>query len=207
MATTTTQVRTASAADIPALAATFTEAFLDDPIFRWFCPDDDRRAQILPEFFRVVLEAAVPFGEVEAVEGEVAASLWVPPAEEFDEEALGAALAEVSGEYAERLFTLMELTDEVHPRVEHHYLFFLGTRIANQSMGLGSALIRSVTAECDRDGVPAYLEATSERNLSLYERHGFETVEVLTPPGGPPLTCMWREPMIDRTQPQQRRWP
>jgi hypothetical protein len=48
---------------------------------------------------------------------------------------------------------------------------------------------------CDREATGAYLEASSERNRALYERHGFELVEaVRLPRGGPPMWTMWREP-------------
>jgi hypothetical protein len=40
------------------------------------------------------------------------------------------------------------------------------------------------------NGVPAYLEATSERNVRLYLRHGFDVTEQVRLPGGPLLTLM-----------------
>lgn len=195
MATTTTQVRTARAADVPGLSATFADAFLSDPVMTWCYPDAVRRAQILPEAFRVLLEHTIPHGGVETVDGEVSGSIWVPPTAEIDEETMVGEFVEVSGEYAERVVSAFELLGENHPsEEEHQYLFILGTRDAWQSRGLGSALIRSVTVGCDRDGVGAYLEATSERNRSLYERHGFQVTQVLHLPDGPPLWCMWRTP-------------
>jgi hypothetical protein len=52
-----------------------------------------------------------------------------------------------------------------------------------------------VLAECDREGVPAHLEASTERNRRLYERHGFDLTGTFDLPfGGPPLREMWREP-------------
>jgi hypothetical protein len=52
-----------------------------------------------------------------------------------------------------------------------------------------------VLERCDRDGVPAYLESSKERNVVLYERHGFRVVEQLRlPKDGPPIWRMWREP-------------
>jgi hypothetical protein len=36
-------------------------------------------------------------------------------------------------------------------------------------------------------------------NRRLYERHGFETVGVLAPAGGPPLWPMWRHPATSGT--------
>jgi GNAT superfamily N-acetyltransferase len=189
----TISVRPAVAADIDLLSATLAEAFHPDPVLSWCYPDASVRASVLPSAFRVILDAALPYGGVEAAEEGMATSVWIPPQAEIDEERLVSDLGAVSGPYAERLFTLMELMNEHHPTdQEHQYLFVLGTRDAWQSQGLGSALLRSVLSQCDIDGTPAYLEATSERNRFLYERHGFEVIEVLHLPEGPPLWCMWR---------------
>jgi hypothetical protein len=55
--------------------------------------------------------------------------------------------------------------------------------------------MRPVLERCDRDRVPAYLEASSPRNRALYERHGFEVMEECRyADDGPPLWRMWREP-------------
>lgn len=195
MRTTTALVRTATPSDVGALAATIAEAFQDDPVMSWCYPDAVERAGILQEGFRVILDVAVPLGGVETVEDEVAGSIWFPPGAQFDADLMAADLVEASGAYAERVLTLLGLMEEHHPEDEHHqYLMVLGTRTAWQSKGLGSALLRSVLTACDRDGTPAYLEATSERNRSLYERHGFEVTETVHLPDGPAFWCMWREP-------------
>ena len=60
--------------------------------------------------------------------------------------------------------------------------------------GIGSALLADGLARCDREGVPAYLEATTLRNRALYERHGFVNTGIMAPAGGPTLWAMWREP-------------
>lgn len=54
--------------------------------------------------------------------------------------------------------------------------------------------MRPVLDMCDRDGVPAYLEASSERNKALYLRHGFEVVGEIKLPDGPRMWPMWRSP-------------
>jgi hypothetical protein len=52
------------------------------------------------------------------------------------------------------------------------------------------------TCNCDEEGAPAHLEASTERNRALYERHGFSlTGSFNLPAGGPPLREMWREPL------------
>jgi hypothetical protein len=59
---------------------------------------------------------------------------------------------------------------------------------------LGSALLAQVLAGVDADGMPAYLESSSERNLALYGRHGFEVTSEVVIPGGPRIWPMWPQP-------------
>lgn len=189
----TARVKTATGSDAARLAETLAEAFFRDPVMAWCYPDDERRASILPAAFRALLDVTIPAGGVETVAGEHAGSIWIPPDAHIDEERLAGHRGRISAEYAERTSTLLGLLDAHHPaHPAHQYLFVLGTRTAWQSRGLGSALLRSVLAGCDHEGTPAYLEATSERNRRLNERHGFEVTETLTLPDGPPLWCMWR---------------
>ena len=85
--------------------------------------------------------------------------------------------------------------EEQHPVEDHEYLFFLGTRPEWQSRGLGSALMHEVLDRCDRDGTPAYLEATSPANQRLYLRQGFVVAGEIRLPDGPSMWRMWREPL------------
>lgn len=185
--------RKATADDLPELSRALAAAFHQDPIFNWWIPDGERRREILPRFFRVVAEANLPDGEVYTESDVVAGAVWSPPGADDAEEMIP-ALAELSGEYADRLFEVFELMDEKHPTEPHHYLFILGTRPEWQSRGIGSALMRPVLEVCDRDRLPAYLEATCEDNVRLYLRHGFEVTGSIPLPDGPSLTPMWREP-------------
>jgi hypothetical protein len=84
------------------------------------------------------------------------------------------------------------------PHGSYWYLQFLGVAPAWQGQGIGSALMTPVLERCDREGVRAYLDATSERNKRLYERHGFVAQDRFAPPGGPPIWPMWRQPASDR---------
>ena len=83
-----------------------------------------------------------------------------------------------------------------HPSPDHWYLNYLGVEPRMQGRGLGVALLAPVLEECDRGSVPAYLEASSERNMALYQRHGFAVTGQFDTPGrgGPPIREMWREP-------------
>jgi ribosomal protein S18 acetylase RimI-like enzyme len=87
----------------------------------------------------------------------------------------------------------MRRIERRHPETAHWYLSELGVRPQSQGRGLGSRLMFEMLARCDRERVPAYLESSTERSRALYERHGFQTTEVIRMPrGGPPLWLMWR---------------
>jgi GNAT superfamily N-acetyltransferase len=82
-----------------------------------------------------------------------------------------------------------------HPESDHHYLAFVGLEPELQGKGLGTALMRPVLERCERERLPAYLEASSPRNRACYERQGFAVTEEFSfPRGGPPSWRMWREP-------------
>lgn len=56
-------------------------------------------------------------------------------------------------------------------------------------------MIRAELERCDREGLPAYLEASSARSRRLYERLGFHFLgRAVALPDGPPMYPMWREP-------------
>jgi ribosomal protein S18 acetylase RimI-like enzyme len=193
----TISVSKATTGDLPELSETLAQAFFTDPIFSWWIPEDQRRKEILPEFFRIVAEANLA-GEAVYRSGDgVAAAVWTPPGGQPSDEEMAELvppLAAATAEYAETLFEFLALMDEKHPQERHFYLFLLGTRPAWQSQGLGSALLRAVLDGCDGTGTPAYLEASSEGNKRLYRRHGFEVTGEIHLRDSPPLWCMWRPP-------------
>jgi GNAT superfamily N-acetyltransferase len=81
-----------------------------------------------------------------------------------------------------------------HYRRPHWYILAVGVRPEHQGQGLGSALLAPTLERCDREGLPAYLEASSERSAALYVRLGFEHLRELRFAGSPPLWQMLRSP-------------
>jgi GNAT superfamily N-acetyltransferase len=81
-----------------------------------------------------------------------------------------------------------------HLREPHYYIPYVGVAPQAQGKGLGSVLLHATFDRCDRDGLPAYLEATSRRNVALYERLGFEHVGEFNLGSSPPLWPMRRRP-------------
>ena len=82
------------------------------------------------------------------------------------------------------------------PTALHMYLFAVGVAEAARGRGIGRRLLAPVLAECDRAGLPAYLENSRDRNTGFYQSLGFrQSADAFRPvPGCPPLQPMWREP-------------
>lgn len=129
-----------------------------------------------------------------------AVALWAPPgrwqtpvSDIFTQ--LGPFLGALRWRAFHSLRTLITV-ESSHPKdPPHWYLGFLGTLPERQGQGLGARLLADRLAEVDAAGLPAYLESSNPRNISLYRRHGFQVVEELALPWGcPPVWRMWREP-------------
>jgi GNAT superfamily N-acetyltransferase len=192
------RARRAAGRDLPSIVEVLTAAFLDDPLMTWAVPSRTRRAEILRKIFEITGDVYHPYDEIYVAEpAPVAAAIWIPagcqPAGEQAEQ-LVAWYLEAAEEAADRFATALELMDERHPQEAHDYLFLLGTRPEWQSRGFGSVLLGEVLARCDREGRPAYLEATSIGNQRLYLRHGFKVTGEIVLPDGPSMWCMWRDP-------------
>ncbi len=193
-------VRRASAADLPALAAMLARAFLDDPVASWAFPHAGARPRALERFQAIRLRQLIADDEIWTTDDLRCAALWAPP---------GGWRLGLRGDAQifpcfmhPRLIARMpraavgwSLLERHHPRGPlHFYLAVLGTEPSAQGQGLGSAVLREVLDQCDRDGVAAYLESSKERNVDFYARHGFRLEGELRLLGGPPVWPMWRDP-------------
>ena len=191
-------VRPAAAEDATVVSHSMAGAFHDDPSFVWCIPDPAARKEYLPAFFRIAFDALVGFGHCFCTSDSAAGSMWVPPGHESLTERQSSALhgvfETIGAAEAARFTAFTELTNSHHPDEDHFYLWFLGVTPNGQNRGLGGTLLRSGLDTCDEHLIPAYLEATTERNRRLYERNGFHATKELTAKGIPPMWAMWREP-------------
>jgi GNAT superfamily N-acetyltransferase len=184
------------------LAAMLVRAFADDPVANFMFAGDRRRQHGLHSFFTSQLRRQyLPHGHVYTTEQLDGAAIWGPPDRHRQGlreliQLLPTAPFLVSSRMVRALRLLFEI-DSLHPREPHWYLATLGTEPARQGHGIGSALLRSVLARADEDGVPAYLESSKDRNVPLYRRFGFEVIdEHRSKVGSPPIWRMWRDPMV-----------
>ena len=102
----------------------------------------------------------------------------------------------------EEVFGFLDKMGEYHPTEPHWYLPLIGVDVSKRGRGYGSTLLRHALERCDRDGLPAYLEATSPRSKPLYERHGFEELGMIQEGSSPPLWPM--QPARPRAVANQR---
>jgi GNAT superfamily N-acetyltransferase len=95
-----------------------------------------------------------------------------------------------------RFETLSAMMEAAHPTAPHWYLGAVATLPEKQGRGLGAAILAPVLEDCDREGVPSYLESSNARNLPFYFRQGWLQTGEIEIPDGPVLFPMWREPRV-----------
>jgi ribosomal protein S18 acetylase RimI-like enzyme len=184
-------------------AAVLARAFLDDPAWVWAVPNDARRERVLSWFFRAAVTYGRRVGEVRVSEREDAAAILLPPhkprldAGQLMRVGLWQMAYRARPGGFSRFLTMRRMLEERHdvdvgPR--HWYVWLLGVDPPHQRQGVGGALLDTVCADADRDGLPCYLDTTNERNLAFYRRHAFEVVSESLLPNGPPLWTLVRPP-------------
>ena len=73
------------------------------------------------------------------------------------------------------MFAVLEEMEKYHPE-DAWYLAIIGVDPAYQGTGIGSQLMKKALERVDSEGLTAYLESSNPRNMSLYERCGFEVI-------------------------------
>jgi len=197
MASAASTVREAEVGELAQLSATLADAFATDPILQWLAPSrrSDRR---LRRLLAIELESYVfPGGRVLTTDDVRGANLELPPGRWQMTVPLSAAIgfARAFGPRLPRASRLQRLFEVVHLQESHYYIRYLGVATRFQGQGLGTALLRPTLDRCDREGVAAYLEASTERSAALYERLGFAHLGELRVPNGPRFWPMRRPPV------------
>jgi ribosomal protein S18 acetylase RimI-like enzyme len=185
--------------EVDVISEVLASAFAADPAFEWVWRDDPGLGpEITRAFFRTFASFALEAGEVFADEATTGVAIWLPfdPADQHDDPALAEALAAACGPFSEKFGIVDGLMAAAHPtHASHAYLPFIGVAPQGQGQGVGGSLLAARLRDLDKQGVPAYLEATTIQSARLYERHGFQhrqaTIDL---PDGPSMYPMWREP-------------
>ncbi len=165
-------VRLATPADFARCAHTAMRAFADDPVMRWFFPEDADYVEQAPQLNAWLAKRWHAMGSLWCTDDAVAMAGWVPPGRpEVDvgwhgiehPEWRQARFDAVGGAFAEHT-----------PPEPHWYLNMLATHPDWQRQGFGGSLMAAVFAIADDAGLPCYLETETEANVAYYRHHGFE---------------------------------
>lgn len=202
MTAATIEVRRARAGDIETLGRVLADAFTDDPVWRWLIPEQaSHRRRRLETFFSAMAGSYVRRGKhAYLAGGDAAGALWaapeagwaLPPAEILRQ--TPAALRSFGPRTLRALRSQLQVESRHPGEPCHWYLGYLGTSCARQGQGLGGRLLDEVLDTADSQHQAGYLESSNERNLTLYERKGFQIVEQIRLLGsGPTVWRMWRD--------------
>ena len=186
--------RTLSSADQEAATNTLLLAFAADPVARWSWPAADLYLSAFPELVVAFGGGAFAHRGAHGTDSFGSVALWLLPGVHPDEDALGALTERtVTGPRLGETLSIFERMARYHPTAPHWYLPLIGTDPAHQGHGHGTALMAYALAECDRVRLPAYLESTNPRNISLYKRHGFDALGTIQVGTSPPIVPMLRK--------------
>ena len=199
-------LRPATSGDVSRLAGVLADAFINDPVYTWLLPGSLRLQPRLRAMFAAEMEQYVlpnrgtvwtTFGCDGAV-AELPPGAWEMPKSFTGKEAFRWVRA--FGMRSPLAMRVQRAMEERHLREPHFYVRTIGVRTARQGRGVGSALMQPTLQRADSAGLPAYIEASSERSAALYERLGFVHMDVVElPEGGPPVWLMRRPPGHERT--------
>lgn len=177
------------------------DAFLHEPNFGYVLPNDNTRHRALAWFFGTfVSQLGFRRGAVYATDGSTGQAVWIAPGQK-----VGLWAAAQAGFFTlpfrfgiDGLARFMklgshveELRSETAP-VRHWYLMALGVSPSEQGQGSGSALLKPLLLQADKEQTACYLETFSERNLAFYRNHGFEVTRQSQVKAGPVFWGMVR---------------
>jgi ribosomal protein S18 acetylase RimI-like enzyme len=189
-------IRLAAPDDADAIGRIFGLGFEDDPVLSWVFRDPGRVEKLTAMFTFLLAEDFIPPGSTWCTDG--AAAAWRPHTDEQrSDEHLDGFLTAMSAapttddDFA-RLAVMGEVTEAAHPTEPHWYLGVIATLPDRRGRGLGAALLAESLRAVDAAHLPAYLESSNPRNITLYERHGFEVSGRIDIDDGVFMTPMWR---------------
>lgn len=186
-------VKAASKQRREAILRTITLGFATDPVSRWVWPDPATYFEIQPQFVDAFGGNGFAHGSVYETDCQRAAAMWLPPGIEPDaERMLALAVQSVAPHRMEEIGGFMAQMDNFHPKEPCWYLPMIAADPFATGQGLGAALMKHALAIIDSAGLPAYLESSNPRNISLYARHGFEAMGEIQVGSSPVMTPMHR---------------
>ena len=188
-------VKTAMKSDEAGVIDVLKLAFAADPATRWVWPEPQKYLSNFSSFAKAFGGKAFANKSGHYVGSYSGAALWLPPNVHPDVDQLNALLQSSGSDEAKKNGPkIFERMSGYHPHEPHWYLPLLGVDPIHHGKGLGSALLQHALVMCDQDNKFAYLESSNPKNISLYERHGFELLGTIQINTSPSIFPMLRKP-------------
>lgn len=191
----TIPIRIATNTEQQQVISTLVLAFHTDPAMRWLYSEPDQYQTYFPKFVQAFGGKAFEHNTVYCHDRYSGVALWYPPGVEPDlDPVIDLMLQSITEAELPEVFSVFKQVEHFHPTYPHWYLPFIGVEPSAQGQGYGSALLKPVLEQCDRDQIPAYLESSNPANLSFYERFGFEVLGKIQAGASPTIVPMIRYP-------------
>jgi GNAT superfamily N-acetyltransferase len=192
-------VRQATDADRDVVVETFVQGFVDDPVMRFFFPDDSTYRPFASAFFGFLVDLNLGGGEIFLTADGEAAALWTPPGGVGMPEAQVAErwkaemVPRLPDDALERLDRFEAAGERMGPLEGLRYLGVLATRPDHRGHGHARAVLAPVLERDDHDGIGAHLDTGTPENLPFYERFGFRVHAETDIEEGPHLWSLVRD--------------
>ncbi|WP_416907820.1 MAG: GNAT family N-acetyltransferase [Polymorphobacter sp.] len=187
------EIRLAGPQDRARLIQTTVLAFVADPFARWIGDGAASYLGFAADFLDAFGGPAFDHGTAWTANDGQALAMWLPPGVEPDGERMMAIVQDqLSGPKLDEMMGVLGQMAMLHPHGDHWYLPVIGCDPLYLGQGLGAMLMKAALERVDASGLPAYLESSNPRNVSLYERHGFEVVGTIQHGSSPAMQAMLR---------------
>ncbi len=164
-------------------------AFENDPIMVFTYPDEAERKQNASYGFYMLynygIKNRLAFATSSNLEG---IAIWLPPGKIY----LSTwTMMKNGGFYTmrkvglklkamKRSLVVFKYEEERHKHLvpqDHWYLQNIAVKPEEQGKGHGGQLLKTMIKHLERENLPIYLETNTEKNVSIYQRYGFEVLE------------------------------
>ncbi|GIF08272.1 GNAT family N-acetyltransferase [Actinoplanes siamensis] len=174
-----TEIALATPADRTKVLASLVPAFENDPVLRHLFPDDDTYPEHAAAFFGGLFDKRVGRDAIWIAEGGNAVAIWEPPADGTPPAAPGRGLP---ADVEKRIDAYDHAVHALLPDGPYWYLGVLGTHPDHRGRRLGHAVMAEGLRRAAAAGLPAILETSTEGNVAMYQRAGWEVVASTTDP-------------------------
>jgi len=183
-------------------------AFQDDPVTIFTYPDEKERKEKIKYGFYMLYNYGIKHGLAYATSKNLEGiTSWLPPGKVYPStwtmmryggfhtmRKVGLKMKAMK-----RIMTCFQYEEKRHRALtpfDHWYFENIAVKPEEQGKGYGGLLISCLIKKVESDGLPIYVETNVDKNVSIYQKYGFEVLEHTIIPETPvPLWCMLRKPM------------